>query len=258
MTNQQNKIRDFWNNSIPMTFVDKPKTYEEKKKFRYDLQDYMRDVFKFENFKGKRVLEIGVGGGLDTSEFLRNGAEVVSVDFSELSVKNASQLFKEAGLNGNVLLSDAKLLPFNDSEFDVVYSYGVIHHIPDVEKVLDEIRRVLRPGGIFMGMVYNKDSLLYAYSIIYLHGIKEGLLAQGMSEDELAAKFSERFTGNRYTKMYTVDDLKNTLGKFFQNTWIGTYYNVIDTPEKRKVKFETENKTNNLGWHLVFKATKEN
>jgi len=171
-------------------------------------------------------------------------------------VKSTSQLFKEAGLKGNVLLSDAKLLPFNDSEFDAVYSYGVIHHIPDIEKVLDEIRRVLRPGGIFMGMVYNKDSLLYAYSIIYLHGIKEGLLDKGMSEDELAAKFSERFTGNQYTKMYTVDDLKNTLGKFFQNTWIGTYYNVIDTPEKRKVKFEFE--TNNLGWHLVFKATKEN
>jgi len=254
MTEQQNKIREFWNKAVPMTFVDKPKTYEEKRKFRYDLQDYMHDVFKFENFKGKRVLEIGSGGGLDSSEFLRNGAEVVCADFSELSVKSANELFKEAGLNGNVLLSDAKLLPFNDSEFDVVYSYGVIHHIPGVEKVLEEIKRVLRPGGIFMGMVYNKDSLLYGYSIIYLHGIKEGLLAQGMSEDELTAKFSERFTGNKYTKMYTTNDLKNTFSKFFQSTWVGTYYNVIDTPEKRKVKFETE--TNDLGWHLIFKATK--
>jgi len=257
MNNQQNKIRDFWNKAVPMTFVDKPMTYEEKRNFKYDLEDYIHDVFKFENFKGKRVLEIGVGGGVDTAEFLRNGAEVVSVDFSELSVKNASQLFKEAGLNGNVLLSDAKLVPFKDSEFDAVYSYGVIHHIPGIEKVLEEIRRVLRPGGIFMGMVYNKDSLLYAYSIIYLHGIKEGLLAQGMSEDELAAKFSERFTGNQYTKMYTVDKLRSTLEKFFQNIQIDTYYDVIDTPEKRKVKFKIENQTN-LGWHLIFKAIKTN
>jgi len=252
MSNEQNKM----NKSVPMTFVDKPKTYEEKRKFMYDLEDYKQDVFKYENFKGKRVLEIGSGGGVDSSEFLRNGAEVVSADFSELSVKSANELFKEAGLNGNVLLSDAKLLPFNDSEFDVVYSYGVIHHIPGVEKVLEEIKRVLRPGGMFMGMVYNKNSLLYSYSIIYLHGIKEGLLAQGMSEDELAAKFSERFTGNQYTKMYTIDDLKNTFSKFFQSTWVRTYFNVIDTTEKRKVKFETENKTNDLGWHLVFKATK--
>lgn len=257
MNNQQNKIRDFWNKAVPMTFVDKPMTYEEKRNFKYNLEDYIHDVFKFENFKGKRVLEIGVGGGVDTAEFLRNGAEVVSVDFSELSVKNASQLFKESGLNGNVLLSDAKLLPFNDSEFDVVYSYGVIHHIPDVEKVLGEISRVLCPGGTFMGMVYNKDSLLYSYSIIYLHGIKEGLLDQGMSEDELAAKFSERFTGNQYTKMYTIAELRSTLEKFFQTIQIDTYYDVIDTPEKRKVKFKIENQTN-LGWHLIFKATKEN
>lgn len=233
-------------------------TYEEKRKFRYDLQDYMHDVFKFENFKGKRVLEIGVGGGIDTAEFLRNGAEVVSVDFSQLSVKIANSLLKEAKLNGDILLSDAKLLPFKNSEFDVVYSFGVIHHIPGVEKVLEEIKRVLRPGGVFMGMVYNKDSLLYAYSIIYLHGIKEGLLAKGMKEDELAARYSERFTGNQHTRMYSVDDLKSTLGRFFDNVWIGTYYNTIDTPEKRKVKFEIETKSNNLGWHLIFKATKGN
>jgi len=258
MDAEQSKVREFWNNSVPMTFVDKPMTYEEKREFRYDLQDYMHDVFKFEDFKGKHVLEIGVGGGIDTAEFLRNGAEVVSVDFSQLSVKIANSLLKEAKLNGEILLSDAKLLPFKNSEFDVVYSFGVIHHIPSVEKVLEEIKRVLRPGGIFMGMVYNKDSLLYAYSIIYLHGIKEGLLAQGMSEDELAARFSERFTGNQHTKMYSVDDLKSTLGRFFDNVWVGTYYNTIDTPEKRKVKFEIENKSNNLGWHLIFKATKGN
>lgn len=258
MDAEQSKVREFWNNSVPMTFVDKPMTYEEKRKFRYDLQDYMHDVFKFEDFKGKRILEIGVGGGIDTAEFLRNGAEVVSVDFSQLSVKIANSLLKEAKLNGDILLSDAKLLPFKNSEFDVVYSFGVIHHIPGVEKVLEEIKRVLRPGGVFMGMVYNKDSLLYAFSIIYLHGIKEGLLAKGMKEDELAARYSERFTGNQHTRMYSVDDLKSTLGRFFDKVWVGTYYNTIDTPEKRKVKFEIETKSNNLGWHLIFKATKGN
>jgi len=238
-----------------MTFVDKPKTYEEKRKFRYELQDYMHDVFKFENYKGKRVLEIGVGGGLDTSEFLRNGAQVVSIDFSELSVKSASQMIKETALEPNIFLSDATKIPFQDAQFDAVYSYGVIHHIPGVENVLDEIYRLLRPGGTFTGMVYNKDSLLYAYSIIYLHGIKDELLAKGMNEDDLAAKFSERFTENQYTKMYTKDSLKSLLDKHFENISIGTYYDVIDTPEKRKVKFTAENQKD-LGWHLIFKATK--
>ncbi len=255
MTTDTQEVRKFWNKAVPMTFVDKPKTYEEKRKFRYELQDYMHDVFKFENYKGKRVLEIGVGGGLDTSEFLRNGAQVVSIDFSELSVKSASQMIKETALEPNIFLSDATKIPFQDAQFDAVYSYGVIHHIPGVENVLDEIYRLLRPGGTFTGMVYNKDSLLYAYSIIYLHGIKDELLAKGMNEDDLAAKFSERFTENQYTKMYTKDSLKSLLDKHFENISIGTYYDVIDTPEKRKVKFTAENQKD-LGWHLIFKATK--
>lgn len=255
MTTDSQKVRAFWNEAVPMTFVDKPKSYEEKRKFRYELQDYMHDVFKFENYKKKRVLEIGVGGGLDTSEFLRNGANVVSIDFSKLSVKSANQMIKEAQLEPNIFLSDATKIPFQDESFDTVYSYGVIHHIPDVENVLKEIHRLLRSGGNFTGMVYNKDSLLYAYSIIYLHGIKEGLLEKGMSEDELAAKFSERFTGNQYTQMYTKDSLNSLFEKYFTNITIGTYYDVIDTPEKRKVKFSAENQKN-LGWHLIFNATK--
>jgi len=255
MNTETKNVRAFWNKAVPMTFVDKPMTYEQKRKFRYELQDYMHDVFKFEKYKGKRILEIGVGGGLDTSEFLRNGAEVVSIDFSELSVKSASYMIKEAGLEPKIFLSDATKIPFQDNQFDTVYSYGVIHHIPNVENVLDEISRLLRPGGTFTGMVYNKDSLLYAYSIIYLHGIKEGLLEKGMNEDDLAAMFSERFTDNQYTKMYTKETLTLLLKKYFSNVSVDVYFDVIDTPQKRKVKYNIE-KPNKLGWHLIFNASK--
>ena len=248
--------REYWSRSVPMTFKDETKTYEEKRRFRYELQDYMQDVFKFNTFSGKKVLEIGVGAGIDTAEFLRNGAHVVGVDFSPLAVRSARDLLKEAKLDGHILLSDAMYLPFKDQYFDVAYSFGVIHHIPNVSLVLEEIRRVLHQGGLFMGMVYNRDSLLYGYSILYSHGIKEGLLAQGMSELEIASKFSERFTGNLYTKAYTKDEIASLLRKFFDEVWVGAYYNVIDTVEKRKVKFELETGKTDLGWHLTFKATK--
>jgi SAM-dependent methyltransferase len=248
--------RQFWTKAIPMSFEDKPKTYDEKRRFRYDLQDYMHEVFQFSSFAEKRVLEIGSGAGIDSAEFLRNGARVVSVDFSPLATKNTKLLLEEANLDGDIVLADAKSLPFRDSQFDVVYSFGVIHHIPGVSEVLDEVKRTLRKRGLFMGMVYNRNSLLYAYSIIYLHGIKEGLLAQGMSELDIASNFSERYTGNAYTKVYSKDDLTDVLRRSFPRVWVSTRYNVIDTTEKRKVKLELQTGQTELGWHVVFRAVK--
>lgn len=251
------RIREFWTHAVPMTFQDKPITYEEKRKFRYQLQDYMKDVFRFDVFSGKKILELGSGAGIDSAEFLRNGAQVVSLDFSPLSAMSTKLLLREANLDGYVLLADSRHLPFNSSQFDLVYSFGVIHHIPDVSRVLEEVTRVLKSGGSFMGMVYNRDSLLYAYSIVYLHGIKDGLLAKGLSEGEITAKFSERFTGNVYTMVYTKEQLTDLLKRFFDSVWVGTYYNVIDTTDERKVKFQLEGNRNDLGWHLVFKASKQ-
>jgi len=239
-----------------MTFEDEPKTYEEKRRFRYSLQDYMHDAYHFEAYNGKKVLEVGIGSGIDSVEFLRNGAIVTGLDFSPNAIKNSKQLLKEAEADEEVVLADARTIPFRNSEFDAVYSYGVIHHIPAVLEVIGEVNRVLKPGGLFMGMVYNRDSLLHAYSIIYLKGIRGGLLSKGTSELELSSNFSERLPGNRYTKLYTVDSITELLRGFFHSVEVRTYYNVIDTPERRKLKFQLEDQGTHLGWHLVFKAIK--
>ncbi len=256
LRDKANQTRKFWSKSVPMVFQDQPRTYAEKRDFRYGLQDYMHAIFRFEDFEGRNVLEIGVGSGIDSAEFLRNGANVIGVDFSPLAIRSAKELFREAELEGQLALTDAAHIPFKDEEFDAVYCFGVIHHIPDVRSVLLEVKRVLKSNGIFMGMVYNKDSLLYAYSILYLHGIKEGLLAKGVSELELASDFSERQRGNVYTKVYTADELRSFLSQFFDPVFVQTHYNVIDMPKRRKLKFSLEDRAD-LGWHLVFKGTKK-
>lgn len=155
-------------------------------------------------------------------------------------------------------MGDAAHLPFKDGHFDVIYSYGVIHHIPNVWEVLEEVNRCLREKGIFMGMVYNRDSLLCAYSLLYLHGIKEGLLSEGMTEQQIASRFSERKEGNPYTKCYAQDELRDLLYRFFRHVKIQPCYNVIDTPTKRKIKFQLEDAGQaQLGWHLAFRAVKQ-
>jgi 2-polyprenyl-3-methyl-5-hydroxy-6-metoxy-1,4-benzoquinol methylase len=93
--------KDFWSRGVPMTFEDQPKSYEEKRIFRYSLQDYMHEEYRFQDFKGKKVLEIGVGSGIDAAEFLRNGANVIGIDFSSNAIRNANLLFKEAKVNGD-------------------------------------------------------------------------------------------------------------------------------------------------------------
>jgi SAM-dependent methyltransferase len=239
-----------------MTFEDKPLSYEEKREFRYRLQDYMLGFFAFESLRGKLVLDLGSGSGIDSCEMIKHGAEVVSVDFSPLSCKSTKALLVETRFPGNVVMADARYLPLRSDQFDVIYSFGVIHHIPEISRVVREVSRCLREDGEFLGMVYHRDSLLYAYSLLYLHGIREGLFSKSSTEQEIASRFSERKEGNPYTKCYTKVELEDLLHQFFDFADARIFYNVIDTLQARKIKFRLENLSTDLGWHLAFKATK--
>jgi len=234
-----------------MAFTDLGWDYEKKRNFRYSLQDYMHQAFRFDDFKDKKVLDIGCGAGIDAAEFARNGAEVTAVDFTKKAVVLTQELFQEANIQGKILLADAASLPFPDKSFDCVYSFGVLHHIPEIEKVLGEIQRVLKPNGMVMAMVYHRDSLLYAY-LIYLYGVRQGLL-KTMSEDKIFSRYSERHEGNPYAYAYTQQEAKELFKQFFNNINISVHYNVIDTLKQRKVKIGVP-ESFNLGYHLVIKG----
>lgn len=104
-------------------------------------------------------------------------------------------------------------------------------------------------------MLYNKDSLLFAYSIIYRYGIKGRLLLDGScTEHDLVARYSERIEGCPHTRAFTKEEAKNLFSHWFNNVEVSVRYNVIDTDEQRKVKLGLDDRWE-LGWHLVVRAT---
>ena len=145
-------------------------------KFRYSTEPHILSNLDKIDLDGKRVLEIGLGQGADAEQIARRGAVFSGVDLTEEAVKRTRMRFSLAALSfDRIQQASALELPFDDNTFDIVFSYGVLHHIPHIEKAQAEIRRVLRPGGELIAMLYAKWSLNYMLSISVLRRL--GLLA---------------------------------------------------------------------------------
>ena len=141
-----------------------PAFYEDVEQHQYALEPHIRDVVRFERFQGRDVLEAGCGIGTDGVQFARAGARYTVSDFSEVGLSLARRRFELEGLPGSFVHGSITALPFPDESFDVVYSHGVIHHVEDTERAVAEFRRVLRPGGTVLAMVYHRGSLNYRFS----------------------------------------------------------------------------------------------
>ena len=141
---------------------------------------------------GKKVLEIGCGMGMDLLQFAKKGAKVVGVDLVPRHIKLANRLFEIEKINFEdykIFLADAESLPFNDMSFNFVYSFGVLHHTPNIEKAINEIWRVLKPGGRIVIGLYHKNSWHYWFNLFFVKGIikrelNKSTMAQVLSQTE--------------------------------------------------------------------------
>jgi len=128
--------------------------YDEVADAKDRLEPFRIAFADFAGTAGLDVLEVGIGLGLDFVRFARAGARAVGVDLTEAGVESAARLLALEGLDGRVLVADAEHLPFDDESFDVVYSWGVLHHTPDTRQAVAEVHRVLRPHGEARIMLY--------------------------------------------------------------------------------------------------------
>src|SRR4051812_12549275 len=130
-----------------------PSTLEyflEVERERYRQQPWQHAFFRFEDFSAKRVLEIGTGHGTDLAQFAKAGAICHGVDITDAHLKLTERNFALRGFQVELKKADATALPYPDNYFDAVYSFGVLHHIPDAGAVISEVLRVLKPSGILM------------------------------------------------------------------------------------------------------------
>ncbi len=127
-------------------------------------------LFPYDRYKGRAVLEIGCGIGTMSMNWASNGALVTAVDLNPVAVEQTAKRFETFGLEGTIALSDAHALPFGDATFDYAYSWGMLHHSPNLEKSLAEIMRVVKPSGGFGFMLYNRRSILHWYMTEYVEG----------------------------------------------------------------------------------------
>ncbi len=124
------------------------------------------------DFRGKRVLEIGLGQGADSEQIIKRGAIWSGVDLTPESVSKVRTRLKLRNLPYEYLECGSVLhLPFVNDQFDIVFSHGVLHHVPEILTAQWEIARVLKPGGELIAMLYAKNSLNYRFSIAVVRRI---------------------------------------------------------------------------------------
>jgi len=205
------KVKDFWNTAscgeelyLKGFELD---DYLYQSKIRYELEPEILSFGNFNTLLNIKVLEIGVGLGSDHQKIAEAGAILSGIDLTERAINHTRRRFDFLGLSSELHQGDAENVSFESETFDVVYSWGVIHHSPNTERAIDEIYRILKPNGIARIMIYHK------YSIIgFMLWVKFGLLKfrPFISLKELYDKYLE----SPGTKAYSYDEALTLFKKF--------------------------------------------
>lgn len=216
-------VQDFWQNhacgdakvgGLRERFGgDYEKFFADYDKWRYGFERHLPACFDGLNVSGKRVLEVGLGQGADSESLIRRGARWSGIDLTAESVERIRTRLTLRELPFDDLRQGSVLeLPFADNSFDMVFSHGVLHHVPEIQQAEKEIHRVLRPGGELVIMMYARWSLNYLVSIALIRRAvllaafplaRMGVVKPGRARGKLAAHLDNatRMGLGRYLKL---------------------------------------------------------
>jgi len=146
--------------------------FDDLDQYHFEKLHHLLRLVPFDGFRGRSVLEVGCGAGVDLARFARGGAEVTGVDLAPSAIALARANFEQQGLQGRFEVADGERLPFPDNSFDMVFGHGVIQYTANPRQLVEECRRVLKPGGEAIFQVYNRVSWLNALSKLMKVGLE--------------------------------------------------------------------------------------
>ena len=190
--------------------------------------------------EGRSVLEIGSGVGLDTFTIAANGLNVTAIDLTEVAAKTVKSRFLRHGFKGEFLVADACILPFDNNSFDYVYSFGVLHHTADTEKSIQEVFRVLRPGGEARIMLYHRHSL---------NEVVHRITRVPFEEKDHICPVVRRFTIKEVAQIFSSFSSLETHLDYVYGEGYGRIFKL--TPD-----FLYSLLSKYFGWHIMIKAVK--
>ncbi len=217
----------------------------------YDhFYDYKGRVFQYERYRGRRVLDVGCGSGIDSLKFARHGADLTCLDVSETSIRCTQGLLARFGLTAQIERGDVQQLAFGDCSLDVVYAYGVLMHVEDDRRAIAEIHRVLKPGGEALVVLYHRRSWYWLLAKLGRVNIE--------SEDG-DPPYKRVYTVRQAREMFAAfDNVELSLERFPRRTrrrigLMARVFNDLFVPAVRLIPHWI---MRHFGWHIVVKATK--
>lgn len=214
----EHPMRYDWKDSIRAPEFTREFYEEIDKRFFSSVKDYMPwkripfdSLINFDLLKNQDVLEIGVGSGSHAQLLATHAGSFRGIDISDYAVRSTSERMLRFSLKANIDRMEAERLSFEDEAFDFVWSWGVIHHTSDPERVLSEMCRVLRPGGYAVTMVYHRNFWNYYVAGGLFHGVFKGDLFKTKS----LHKTVQRTTDGAIARFYTISEWTEMIQKYF-------------------------------------------
>lgn len=242
------RIRAYWNNHIHDLAISvhpagSPGFFQDLDAYHFEKLHHLPRLVDFEGQRGRRVLDVGCGTGVDLVRFARAGAVSFGVDVAASAIALAKSNFSQQQLSAHLAIADGEALPFADGSFDYVFAHGVVQYTANDRQLVAECRRVLEPGGIAFFQVYNRVSWLNALSKLMkvdLEHVDAPVLGKYSH-----AEFRALLTGFSDVQLITERfPVKSRLhggwkGALFNGVFVGTF-----NAMPRAV-------TGRLGWHLI-------
>jgi ubiquinone/menaquinone biosynthesis C-methylase UbiE len=242
------EVREYWNAHIHDLDISKQPPgsrgfFDDLDRYHFEKLHHLVRLVDFDGYRGRTVLDVGCGAGVDLARFARGGAEVTGVDVSQSAIDLARTNFEQQRLRGRFEVANGEQLHFADNTFDLVFAHGVVQYTAQPQRLVDECRRVLKPGGEAIFQVYNRISWLNALSKLMKVGLEheDAPVILKFSRGE----FRRLLAGFRHVRIVPERfPVKSRLhggwkGAIYNGAFVGTF-NALPRPLVRR-----------FGWHLL-------